>query len=100
MLFILPPRRLPACVPACQSLSGTYPWAGSENLSLGSSARQRRDEALEAAHVGDRGAMAGKDQRRLEGGQLADRAAVLGRVIGEDLRWLLDAGHGGRIAHV
>ena len=40
--------------------------------------------------------MAGEDQRRIQLGQLADRAAVLGRVIGEDAGRLLDPRQPGR----
>ena len=49
---------------------------------------RRGDEALELRDVGHRGPVAGEDQRGLEVGELADRAAVLGRVVGEDLRRL------------
>ena len=53
---------------------------------------QGGDETLERGHVGDRRAVPGRIRVGLEVGEPADRAAVLGWVIGEDLRWLLDPG--------
>src|SRR4051794_7436351 len=58
------------------------------------------DEALEGAHVGHGGAVAGEDQRGVQLRELADRAPVLRHVVGEDRRRLLDPGQAGGVAHV
>src|ERR1700733_4113491 len=54
--------------------------------------RECGDEALEGGDVGDGGAVAGQDQAGVELGELADRAAVLGRVRIQVLGWLVEAG--------
>src|SRR5690348_450571 len=62
--------------------------------------RESGNEALEGADVGHGGAVAREDQRGVELGELADRAAVLGRVGGEVFGWLGEAGPQGDVSDV